>query len=459
MTNVVRQYLLRLYPSVYIKLPAEPVENDLDHRNACHHPKQTDHNLLQAHAVIETDYSFFIVQPYVSSTLFDIVSYSPAIFNTSHAKALFVLYQLLHSMLALHSHGLSCGKLSLHNILIDKKLWISVTTPQLHSFRNSGVLSDSSHEETSSTLYISANETLSEDRLRTISGGSEASTVNDDKKSPSHSHVYRISECEKHVDDAKTLINEIEAMSFRIEDLPKLTEEWVTCKLSNFCYLMILNYLAGRRMGDPNHHPILPWVMDFTGPDSGFRDLKQSKFRLNKGDNQLDFTYESMTDISDGSEHIKHHVTDVLSDITYYVYKARKTPKHILCAYVRSKWVPNEYPMSIQRMYQWTPDECIPELFIDPSLFSSIHEDLEDLQYPSWCSSAQDFINKHMAVLESEAVSSNLHHWIDLMFGYKVWILYEPRHEKNLLGFRPGVTQASLFSHRKRLESSNFGRK
>ena len=395
-------------------------ETDADHRNAWYQPQRTDHNLVQAHAVIETDTSFFIVQPYITSTVYDIVSYSPAVFNTSHAKTLFVLYQLLHALLSLHRHGLSCGRLSLRNILIDKKLWIFVTTPQMQNFRSSKMLSDSSHEETSSTLYISASETLSEDRLRTISGCSEASTVMEDKKSPSLIHSYHISECEKQVDDAKTLIDDLEVMTFRIEDLPKITEEWVTCKISNFKYLMILNYLAGRRMADPNHHPVLPWVMDFTGADSGFRDLKQSKFRLNKGDSQLDFTYESMTDISDSSEHIKHHVTDILSDITYYVYKARKTPKHILCSYVRSKWVPNEYPVSIQRMYQWTPDECIPEFFTDSSIFSSIHEDLEDLQYPNWCSSAQDFINKHMAVLESEHVSCNLHHWVDLMFGYKV---------------------------------------
>jgi hypothetical protein len=49
---------------------------------------------------------------------------------------------------------------------------------------------------------------------------------------------------------------------------PKLTENflgalvkmWASENLSNFDYIMILNYLCGRTFSNPNHYPVLPWV-------------------------------------------------------------------------------------------------------------------------------------------------------------------------------------------------------
>lgn len=42
-----------------------------------------------------------------------------------------------------------------------------------------------------------------------------------------------------------------------------------------------------------------------------------------------------------------------------------------------------------------------------------------DVGLPSWARSASDFLEKMRAALESEYVSENLNHWIDLIFGYK----------------------------------------
>ncbi|CAG8474645.1 6116_t:CDS:10 [Ambispora gerdemannii] len=169
----------------------------------------------------------------------------------------------------------------------------------------------------------------------------------------------------------------------------------------------------GRRIGDPNFHPIFPWITDFTGstPSQNWRDFTKTKFRLNKGDEQLDFTFDGP---------VPHHITDILSDITYYVYLARKTPIPVLCQYVRTKYEPNEYPSSLQRLFEWTPDECIPEFYTDDSIFTSMHPDMPDLQLPAWAPTPQEFIRIHSAALESDYVSSQLHHWIDLTFGCKL---------------------------------------
>ncbi|GAY35570.1 hypothetical protein CUMW_017090 [Citrus unshiu] len=193
---------------------------------------------------------------------------------------------------------------------------------------------------------------------------------------------------------------------------------WWRGELSNFEYLLFLNKLAGRRWGDYTFHMVMPWVIDFsTKPDenfdSGWRDLSKSKWRLAKGDEQLDFTYSS--------SEIPHHVSDeCLSELAVCSYKARRLPLSVLRTAVRSVYEPNEYPSTMQRLYQWTPDECIPEFYCDPQIFYSQHPGMTDLAVPPWAGSPEEFIKLHRDALESDRVSSRIHHWIDITFGYKM---------------------------------------
>ncbi|XP_074657326.1 WD repeat-containing protein 81-like [Tubulanus polymorphus] len=346
-------------------------------------------SIVPAISLLESTDTFYIVQPYLPFTLHDIVTFSPAILEKSNAKSLFLLYQILQIMKGCHSFGVSVGNLTLHDVLVDDKLWLYFPFPSL-----SAIIQEFPSEISSTSDEMQDDKQLNKPQ-------SDLFTNSD------------IPEC----------IN-----SLPLNNLPAIIQMWVLKEISNFQYLMVLNYLSGRRMGDPNHHPVLPWVMNFTVPDGGYRDLSKSKYRLNKGDRQLDITYEHMALPSSPPSHTSpdsitqapHHISDVLSDITYYGYKARRTPKSILCTFVRRKWVPHEYPQSMQRLYEWTPDECIPEFFTDPSIFKSIHEDLPDLELPYWALDAEDFIRKHMDVLESDYVSERLSDWIDLTFGFKL---------------------------------------
>lgn len=78
-----------------------------------------------------------------------------------------------------------------------------------------------------------------------------------------------------------------------------------------------------------------------------------------------------------------------------YVLQARRLPKSLLTAVVRPRFQPQEYPASLTRLYQWSPDEAIPDFYTDPSVFESIHPELLDLAVPDWAASPQDFVTRH----------------------------------------------------------------
>lgn len=330
-------------------------------------------NVVPFVCALEGNSAYFLIEPYFQYSLHNMVTFSPSVLSGSHMRPLFMIYELLHALHWYHSRGIAHGALTLHKIKVSKGLWIYLKSPDF--FRTC-------HSELS---------------LSEVDGVSRGKAVTVPQFNVNRSLVSK----------------------YTRDDLPNLVELWVHGTISNFDYLMALNFLVGRRLGDPNYHPVFPWVTDFSVRDGGYRDLKKSKFRLNKGDRQLDVTYKAaLLDSQEGAP--PHHVSDVLSDITYHVYLARRTPKSVLCDHVRTNWVANEYPSSMERLYHWTPDECIPQFFSDATIFESVHEDLPDLELPPWTNSAEEFIEWHRCVLESEAVSGNLHHWIDLTFGYKL---------------------------------------
>ena len=435
-------------------------------------------NLSPLIAALESRHAFYFVFPYLRFTLFDSAMHSPAMLEDSIAKPLFVLYQLLQLLNHCHGKGATLGDLGLKNIFIDARLWVQVrlpwdvyrappskATPLHNKFTDDKSPATSSHGAVNQMEVTGERSEVTDDTEEEEDGGSHHLTPSPSPVGSSHP---------SHAGSTNTLTGPGEEPAPADLSYPPLslhlceaTYKWRTGELSNFDYLMLLNQHAGRVLGDPNNHPIFPWVMEFTHKDGGYRDLTKSKYRLNKGDRQLDFTFLSaQEELRRGQDHealVPHHIGDISSDVTYYVYLARRTPKEVLCSRVRPQWVPKEYPSSIEKLYTWTPDECIPEFYADPSVFKSVHSDLSDLGVPDWASSPEELVSVHRAALEGDVVSTNLHHWIDLMFGYKltghdaikaknVYVSLVDRHKdpKNC-----GIVQLFKSSHPKRVQSSS----
>lgn len=366
--------------------------NSFSENSTTSHSEDDVHsNLAHLLAAMESKNAFYLVFPYQRFTLFDATVHSPAMFGDSVAKPLFVLYQLLQLLNHCHSKGITLGELGLKNVFVDTRLWVKVRPPP--SVFCSGKITDDNRNEALESEKSSGEGY--DQSLLTEPGNDSARSSN-----PTTGSSNALTLSPSKVSNAPLSSKASNSILLPNLSLSEATQKWRVGCLTNFDYLMILNLHAGRSVGDPNNHPIFPWVMDFTHPDSGYRDLTKSKHRLSKGDEQLDFTYlaaqeELRRAAPDQDTLVPHHISDISSDVTYYVYLARKTPKEVLCSRVRPRWVPEEYPASLEKMYIWTPDECIPEFFTDASLFRSIHPDLPDLALPSWCQSPEEMITFH----------------------------------------------------------------
>ncbi|XP_004523277.1 WD repeat-containing protein 81 [Ceratitis capitata] len=376
-------------------------------------------NIMPAIVAVETSTHFCVLfyPPAIVTSLYDCITYSPSILGKSYNKALFIIYQILQLSKALQASGLFLGDIGLHDIMVRENLWIQVV-PRLEScILRPNIVQHvaTSPSETAHGVEGEPSVALEENENESFVCGGNDDDGDDDTVDNSSNTKFDLQ-----------FAYDLDQFTLR-----EYCEMWCNGQLSNYDYLTILNNAAGRSLNNPAYHHIMPWVTDFTARNGlNWRDLTKSKYRLNKGDVHLDLMFSHATQPGGNgigstasvglSAQAPHHVSDFLSEITYFVYMARRTPQELLCQHVRPIWVPAEYPVSIQRLQQWTPDECIPEFYSDPMIFKSIHEDLPDLELPAWASCPEDFIAKHREALESQYVSERLQYWIDLNFGYKL---------------------------------------
>ncbi|KAK9758397.1 hypothetical protein RND81_01G226800 [Saponaria officinalis] len=220
-------------------------------------------------------------------------------------------------------------------------------------------------------------------------------------------------------------------------------ESWRRREMSNFEYLMILNTLAGRSYNDLTQYPVFPWVLaDYSSEtldfnkSSTFRDLSKPVGALDpKRFEVFEDRYHSFSDPDIPSFYYGSHYSS-MGIVLYYLIRLEPfTALHRNLQGGKFDHADRLF-QSIEGTYQNclsnTSDvkELIPEFFYMPEFLinsNSYHlgvkqdgELIGDVCLPPWAKgSAEEFIHKNREALESEYVSSNLHLWIDLVFGYK----------------------------------------
>ncbi|KAG6608127.1 BEACH domain-containing protein B, partial [Cucurbita argyrosperma subsp. sororia] len=220
-------------------------------------------------------------------------------------------------------------------------------------------------------------------------------------------------------------------------------ESWKRRDITNFEYLMILNTLSGRSYNDLTQYPVFPWVLaDYSSEvldfnkSSTFRDLSKPVGALDpKRFEVFEDRYRNFCDPDIPSFYYGSHYSS-MGIVLYYLLRLEPfTSLHRNLQGGKFDHADRLF-QSIEATYRNclsnTSDvkELIPEFFYMPEfLCNSNHyhlgvkqdgEPLGDVVLPPWAKGSPEvFISKNREALESEYVSSNLHHWIDLVFGYK----------------------------------------
>nr|TKW40771.1 hypothetical protein SEVIR_1G267900v2 [Setaria viridis] len=232
-------------------------------------------------------------------------------------------------------------------------------------------------------------------------------------------------------------LNDIFLATQRPEQILKQTqlmERWAKWEISNFEYLMELNTLAGRSYNDITQYPVFPWViadyksktLDLESP-STYRDLSKPIGALNPARlKKFQDHYSSFKDPIIPKFHYSSHYS---SPGTVLYYLSRIEPFSTLSAQLQRAKFDHDDCMFSDVNKTWNSvleglddvKELVPELFYLPEVFTNLNSSgrLGSVALPPWAENPVDFIHIHRKALESDHVSTHLHEWIDLIFGYK----------------------------------------
>ena len=256
-----------------------------------------------------------------------------------------------------------------------------------------------------------------------------------------------------------------------------LTAAWTNREISNFDYLMRINTIAGRTYNDLGQYPIFPWIianyhsseLNLKDPNTyrdlrwpmGAQDIKQREMIAAKYAD-LKCAHDEMKSCGGTDDctmmppfHYGTHYS-VAGFVLWYLMRVEPyTSLHVQLQDGRIDR-PDRLFHSLEAAYKGcisNPSdvkELVPEMFSNPDILQNVNlinfgvtqtnTQLGDIVLPNWAKDPDDFIFKHREAFESEYVSLHLHHWIDLIFGYK----QRPPH---LGGDEAAVTSCNVYYH------------
>ncbi|XP_001651497.2 protein FAN isoform X1 [Aedes aegypti] len=227
-----------------------------------------------------------------------------------------------------------------------------------------------------------------------------------------------------------------------VEQIPEsITLKWQNGLISNYEYLLYLNSLADRTYQDLTQYPVFPWVIsDYTSDwlnlsDPGiYRDLTKPIGALNE--ERLQRLKERCEEMGDPKFLYGSHYSAPGLVLFYLV---RKYPKLMLCLQNGRFDHPDRMFNKVEDVFNNCLNnmadfkELIPEFYDTDTKGDFLLNKMKinfgqkfdgtpvnHVVLPKWADgSPEKFVGLLREALESDYVSSRLHHWIDLIFGYK----------------------------------------
>ena len=229
-----------------------------------------------------------------------------------------------------------------------------------------------------------------------------------------------------------------------ISDIPllQIKEKWSNGQISTMEYLLLLNKYSGRSFHDISQYPVFPWVLNkFDGNEldiddpSFYRDfLYPIGAQSVKRRQELMNNYRFSTDIREKYHFGQHYSNGAI--VLYYLIRMEPfTTQHKV---LQDGHFDHADRLFFSLQCAWDSSqlcigdckEMIPEMYYLPHLYENLNnfsfgvntflkKDSSEFQLPPWACSSWDLVRKLRKSLESSYTSSNIHNWIDLIFGCK----------------------------------------